>query len=213
MIGKYLESHFPGLSLEGALFYCWDIGIRFEIGPAEIGVWKDLNKKVFNNEYFDIALDRSLLIFDFLFSPDDEIVLIYKIFSDGRKKIKKRSFLTRVLSPNVYENIKFSTSRKMWGKSYCCKIASIKLPKSDVNYKQVFDAVINQDFDIRGKNYTQGQFYFINVTKKLIFHLYDDRGLDVVAQDRSNLAGIYKEHNDLILDYEREKIDQIFIGV
>lgn len=29
---KYMETNFPNLSLRPALFYSWDIGIRFELG-------------------------------------------------------------------------------------------------------------------------------------------------------------------------------------
>lgn len=46
--------------------------------------------------------------------------------------------------------------------------------------------------------------------KKLTFQMYDDRGLDVIAADKEILRPIYKKHNDLILGYDRERIDKQF---
>lgn len=52
--------------------------------------------------------------------------------------------------------------------------------------------------------------YFINLNKKTIFHIYDDRGCDVIASAREDLMGIYTRYNDWILDYDRERINRVF---
>jgi len=52
--------------------------------------------------------------------------------------------------------------------------------------------------------------YFVNITKKMIYHLYDDRGCDVLASDKEDLRYLYQEYNDWILDYDRKEIDQLF---
>ncbi|WP_420916570.1 DUF3885 domain-containing protein [Paenibacillus thiaminolyticus] len=52
--------------------------------------------------------------------------------------------------------------------------------------------------------------YFINKTKKMIYHLYDDRGCDVICADVDPLRPLYEEFNDWILDYDREKIEALF---
>jgi len=44
----------------------------------------------------------------------------------------------------------------------------------------------------------------------MIYHLYDDRGCDVIASNKENLRPLYEELNDWILDYDREQIDTIF---
>lgn len=57
---------------------------------------------------------------------------------------------------------------------------------------------------------TSKEIYFINTDKNLIFHMYDDRGLDLVSADKETLRPIYKKHNDWILEYDRECIDNQF---
>jgi hypothetical protein len=71
-------------------------------------------------------------------------------------------------------------------------------------------AVANTDF-LRQPRITQDKdIYFININKQLIFHMYDDRGLDIIAANIETLRPIYEKHNNWLLDYDREKIDKQF---
>ena len=45
-----------------------------------------------------------------------------------------------------------------------------------------------------------------------LYHLYDDRGLDVLGGSRELLLPLYQQFHDWILEYNREKIDQLFIA-
>ncbi|WP_370684765.1 DUF3885 domain-containing protein [Marinilactibacillus psychrotolerans] len=50
----------------------------------------------------------------------------------------------------------------------------------------------------------------MNANKDTIFHIYDDRGCDLLATSRDGIQKMYEEYNDWILDYDREGIDNIF---
>jgi Domain of unknown function (DUF3885) len=52
--------------------------------------------------------------------------------------------------------------------------------------------------------------FFLNISKKIIYHLYDDRGCDVIAADREHIRLLYEVRNEWILDYDRDKIDSTF---
>jgi len=43
-----------------------------------------------------------------------------------------------------------------------------------------------------------------------MFHLYDDRGADLVASEKSAIKDTYVKFNKWILDYDREKIEAVF---
>jgi hypothetical protein len=43
-------------------------------------------------------------------------------------------------------------------------------------------------------------------------HMYDDRGLDVIASGKESLRTIYHAFNPWILDYDRGRIDQVFMS-
>lgn len=80
----------------------------------------------------------------------------------------------------------------------------------DLKYRQLIKAICNHDVGIKPTIYHR--VYFINISKKTIFHIYDDRGCDVISPSREALTDIYKEYNDWILDYDRERINNVFLG-
>ena len=75
--------------------------------------------------------------------------------------------------------------------------------------EQLLKAAINTDFATRTPQFN-GECYLINKTKQLVLNLYDDRGMDVVSTNKDQLKALYRSHNKMILDYDRERIDKMF---
>ncbi|WP_249662566.1 DUF3885 domain-containing protein, partial [Lysinibacillus fusiformis] len=50
----------------------------------------------------------------------------------------------------------------------------------------------------------------LNIKKKTIFHVFDDRGCDLLATSPECIRDIYYTYNDWILDYDKDKIDIVF---
>jgi len=55
-----------------------------------------------------------------------------------------------------------------------------------------------------------GGVYTIDDRRKLIMHMYDDRGLDVIAVKAARLVPLYVRFGGWILDNQRRKIDLRF---
>ena len=215
MIKNYMKNRFKNLVLEPPLFYSWSVGIRFELGFQNI--WLDDKQTKINEHYFTEALNRAVAIFDFIFKYNDEIMFVYQQFSDGRKSIGKNNFYLQQIKNLEDKELEFSDVReskddnRFEKKSYCLKRFSVKVSKKDINYKAILEASINSDFTIRNKRFIpHGDCYFINISNDSIFHLYDDRGVDIVSTHPNNLKALYKKYNEWILDYDREMIDAIF---
>ena len=85
-----------------------------------------------------------------------------------------------------------------------------------IHHQNILTAIGNTDFPPRKPRLdnnsilTNKEVYFINIDKKLIFHMYDDRGLDLIAADKESLKSIYEKYNDWILDNDRKKIQKQF---
>jgi hypothetical protein len=75
-------------------------------------------------------------------------------------------------------------------------------------YREVLRGIANCDHAITPS--IGGRVYFLNPRSHLILHMYDDRGLDVVAADKSSVAALYEGFNGWILDYDRARIDLLF---
>ncbi|GFD97381.1 hypothetical protein KUL156_63180 [Alteromonas sp. KUL156] len=204
----------PEIKLERPLFYKSPFGLRFEIGPSDKEIWNDESKSL-NSEYFNVALERAMSIFQAVFQPNDDIAIAYQIFSDGRRKIKKRSFIFKQFHSLENANIVLSNHRDIYSedldyKSECWKRVTFSgIKTTEINAAQLFKAAINTDFSSLQPQIS-GEFYIINKTKNLVLNLYDDRGMDVVSNQKEPLESLYKSHNHLILGYDREHIDNVF---
>ncbi|WP_142829566.1 DUF3885 domain-containing protein [Planococcus soli] len=207
---SYLATHFNGLQLEPALFYEWQNSIRFEISNPQI-------------EYDDPAVMqqafyRSITLFNQVFAPLDDILVVtdvatkannnflhHKPLNVYRKYIKEQRILDQLQlqeRDNTEEEVKIY---RFW---LGCK-------KGDVRYPQLLRALCYEDFrhssSILKSNPESGSnVYFINQTKKIIFHLYDDRGCDILAADKEDIRFLYNEYNEWILNYDRKEIDSTF---
>jgi len=214
---EYLTKNFPNLTLRRPLFYSSAIGIRFEIGPTNISIWKDFDRREINEKYFVDASQRAKSIFELMFESEDELILAYQKFSDGRQKIKKRFYLFNQIKNSITKKITYTDIKGLYGddsdfkgpKCYCWKRVEIELKTKDVNYENILYALINMDFSNRGHS-LQGECFFINRTKNIILNLYDDRGMDVIASKKETLIELYSKYNHWILDYDRKKIDALF---
>jgi hypothetical protein len=204
------------IKLERPLFYNNPFGLRFEIGPTEIGVWANREKRQLNGRYFNAALQRAQNIFNTAFASSDDISIVYQIFSDGRRRIKKKCYVLRQTNTGSTKEIAFSDHRDLYSENlnYKCefwhRVTVSRLTAKDANVNEILLALINTDFGSRHPSIGGGECYFINHTKGLVLNLYDDRGMDIVALKKETLQPLYKAHNEWLLDYDREHIDQVF---
>lgn len=79
---------------------------------------------------------------------------------------------------------------------------------SDLRYMPLLKAICNNDTGY--KPAIHYDVFFISLKNKTIFHVYDDRGCDLVATSPEDIRHMYDTHNAWILDYDRDKIDQVF---
>lgn len=203
------------IKLEQPLFYNSPFGLRFEIGPAELGVWLNLDQEILNEDYFNLALQRAVSILESAFLPTDNIAIVLQIFSYKRQKIHKRNYLFRQIQNIGTRTVKFTSHRDLYVedleyKRDCWKRVTISgLQLQCVNYKNILHSIINQDFAGREPR-MKGQIFLLNLDQKLVLHLYDDRGMDVVAQTKKPLELLYERHKEWILAWNRKQIDEMF---
>ena len=78
-----------------------------------------------------------------------------------------------------------------------------------IGYREILRAVVNTDFPSRLPR-IQDRVYFVNRDGNIILHMYDDRGMDLIASSVEALKSIFERHKDWILDYDRSSIEDVF---
>jgi len=208
---EYMLETFPNLELRPPLFYNGDIGIRFKLG-----VNYDCTNIYENCPYLEGVYNRAITLFQSLHSKTDDIYIVVDVndYANGEtfkhklnifsKYVKEKSDLFKLQKntiPYVFPEDDEDGLYKTHRFTLKCKV-------SDLKYIPMLKAICNQDMGIKPRIFHM--VYFINVNKNTIFHIYDDRGCDVLATSPNTIRDMYHTYNDWILDYDRNKIDKVF---
>jgi len=188
---QFMFSHFPCVDFGGNLFGQWPVGIRFEIGREQVS--------------------RATELHEFIFGEEDDCILVSQDWTSDDMDIRADRVTPLFLTPGVFPNAspsRFQTIEVSPFDETPYRLNWARLPLNAFNAAQMFQAVANRE---RGGAPSIGSgVYTIDDRKKLIMHMYDDRGLDVIAADPSTLVPLYARFGCWILANQRGKIDLRF---
>ncbi|MBG9912283.1 hypothetical protein ABD83_12405 [Bacillus xiamenensis] len=211
LIDTFLKHNFPDLLLAPPLFYEWPYGLRFEVADWSLGKESDVLEK---------AGDRAFDIVRYAFHPEDEMLFVTDVYTQHEHELTKRKLLVyqkyvdrqvrhrlrherlTYVQPNLEETMKIE--RFM-----------LHCQMQDIRLRPLLHAICQEDF------YTPNQImkgklgyeiYLINLSKQMIFHLYDDRGCDLIAADPEHLRPVYEGLQHWLLTYDLARMDQLFAG-
>lgn len=198
----YFYEIFGDTVLKSPLFHNSPIGLRFELGG---------NLSATEGRMEQVLL-RAEAIFNKIFNENDEIIMvafsefflenesIEKVKTDLVKTLKK--YVSGLSEQNLIEELVPYKHEEEYGLENIGTLRLLcKCLKNKLSIKSLFNEIIHGEF---------AQVFFLNVKNSTIFYIYDDRGLDVVSNDKVNLEELYETCSDWILDYDRKAIDQIF---
>jgi hypothetical protein len=76
------------------------------------------------------------------------------------------------------------------------------------NVAQMFQAIANREQD--GVPKVSSGVFVIDPRSKVIMHMYDDRGLDLIATKLNTLRPLFESFTEWILDNQRHRIESRF---
>lgn len=187
------------------IFYSCPIGIRFNIGDNgnEVYIDKDDEELSVNPQYIMACLERSFKIYDSLKSKPDLLVIEGYLYENETVEELVSSIITVTDLPKPNETKIHPTQDDELIHTFL--LWNLK----DFTPNKLLEEIIKADLG-SGNSFLTSSVYFVCTNDNVLFHLYDDRGADLVADKKEKIQHVYYELNDLILDYDREKIDDIF---
>ncbi|WP_118244835.1 DUF3885 domain-containing protein [Clostridium sp. AM58-1XD] len=205
---KYFENAirtigFVNTKLPTAVFYSTPIGIRFEIGgkeevylPDDQGMNPVYVKNAFcraKTLFHDLPCRPNLLRIDN--NPEEAGGITLQTLSHVGLPAPDESILER----HIDEGACFLQEHLYWD-----------LTKSSCQINRLLFEIIKGD--IGGFSCLCSNVYLLNTENFVLYHLYDDRGADIVAYDKHLLLPLYQKYKDWILPYDKARIDQLFAG-
>jgi hypothetical protein len=177
-----LDRLFPGLSLGGDLLHQSPIGVRFNIGLAEV--------------------DRAVLIFNSIFRSAEAVVLLGEDspWEADPARWSELFSLPALLPSSATPSIRSYETRFSDDDTYRVRWSIIR--PSDLSTRRLFDAIANQD---HGRTPSvRGRVHILDPRTEVLLHMYDDRGMDVIATSVAPLLTLKSSFGSWI---NREKLD------
>ncbi|WP_234969360.1 DUF3885 domain-containing protein [Bacillus massilinigeriensis] len=209
-LNDFMHEYYPNLELRPPLFYSWDIGIRFELGVD----WTSENSYP-DRPYILGCHKRAITLFDALHSPTEDIFVVIDVndFDKGRNLTHQLKNFSPFVKKSLLYKLKHQALPYIFPEddeegTYKTHRFSLKCKTSDFRYVPLLKAICNQDLGIRPR--FSHRVYFININRKTIFHVYDDRGCDLLASSPAAISDIYSGYNNWVLDYDRIAIEKVF---
>lgn len=161
------------------------------------------------------VMEKSEALFNEVFKNSKSIWIILQFYSAVKLKPNKlpNGFQDLIgdcqykINPTDIYQVKEHRRTKDEGVGYFYFYAIQKKPDFNLIKPIIWAA---GGFDIGIHPRAEVQAFFIDFEKEIIFHLYDDRGLDIVSNKKEALQECYKKYSKWILEHNRKEIDEIF---
>lgn len=192
--------------LEHPLFYHAPVGIRFEIGGDEpVYLERKVKRLTPNPAYVQGALDRASAVYHHLPAPPDTLRI------DGYpEKEPAESLLAAIRQraglPVPHEQFAVAEMDED-GDTHSKVQFYWDLSKIAFESERLLREIILGD--IGGWPGFVSSVYLVG-PGPFLYHLYDDRGLDVLGGSRELLRPLYRQFHNWILAHDLERIDELF---
>jgi hypothetical protein len=181
---EFMLSHFNGVDFGGDLFEQWPVGIRYEIGIKQVS--------------------RAAKLYDFAFTKAVDCILVSQDWNTDGSLAKRYTSL--FMTPGIFpsEPSQFQALDVSPYDEAPYRLTWTRLSPSAFNAGRMFQAIANREQP--GVPKIASGVYVIEPNSKLIMHMYDDRGLDIIATDLSALRPLFENFRDWILDNQRHRV-------
>jgi len=220
-LNNYLEKYFPKVILKPNLYQQTDLSLHFEFAQD---LYQFNSNDELNKEYFNTVYQQAIAIFNDIFSKDDKMFLVTNLYKPNaylgsrltktglygkyvkNKKIKYK--LKQNALPYVFEDEEEAEQNSTTRFYLECK-------KEDIDYNSIIKAICNKDFSLQPKLNSKFLLYypdvfFVNISKGLIYFIYDDRGCEIIAVNKSSLHPLYIKYNGWLAEYTKTEATKLF---
>ncbi|MEK9198261.1 MULTISPECIES: DUF3885 domain-containing protein [Bacillales] len=187
---QIMDKHYSSLSLTPDFYRQWNMGIHLELGN-DIYQFDDNNR--INIDMFHAVYKQVSEIVPILFSKTDDVLLVVNAYPKETNKVVYPNFFKRFVKE---QKLKYSLRLHEFQSQYdedhlfvqqmtlYCKVSDLKL-------EYLLKTIIHEDFQSLQPRLRRTHCVFapdvflINVQTKCIFHLYDDRGCEMINADKN----------------------------
>lgn len=186
---EIMGKHYDGLSITPGFYHQWNIGIHLELGN-DIYQFDDNNR--LNMQRFHTIYKQVSAIVPILFKKMDDVLVVVNSYPHETNKVVYPNFFKRYVKK---QELKYSLHLHEFQWQFdednlfvqqmtlFCKVSDLKL-------EHLLKTLIHEDFYPLQPRLRKAHclyapdVFLINVNTNCIFHLYDDRGCEIINADK-----------------------------
>lgn len=194
--------------LQLPIFYESPVSLRFETGDPTLEIF--LDEKHLNPRYLKSALWRASFLYEKTAPFDTLLWVLYRTLdldTDIDEIIQKFCHLAHLPTPaEVYQQEVTTANEEPMTRI----LLFWDMEQTPPRITPLLEAIMSCDFKGFGFLELSSAVFFFDTTRHLLFHPYDDRGADVVAEKVEDIRFLYEECQNWLLEYDLERMRQIF---
>jgi hypothetical protein len=202
---QIIEQQFHGLAFERPLFYKYPLGLRFELSEGGSVL-----------EQFLTALRKAGEICGAIFNASETITVCLRTTTDTN------AFAHRAIMADLQKaGIFIPKKREIWLELMPKEDWFDETPMWWLNVAFLVPRALLENLlwcavarDLTSIRPNPGcQIYLFNFEQALAIWPYDDRGMDVVGNDKATLRALYTQYSRYLLEYDKNKMDAAFAPI
>jgi hypothetical protein len=191
-----------------ALFYKAQYALRFELG-CELPE---------DPVRFLRAMDRARALSEATFSASPRLTVAVSYY-DGERRTSRAATSFKKLAEmgfrapfDGFDKVAVNDREyiEAFGSDLYCYWYSAEIVNEPSQLSVLLWACVAAEGGVTPKARWLENIYIVDFERGIAAHVYDDRGMDIVAIDRREVQPLYNQFNDWLLDYDRAEMDVVF---
>lgn len=184
----FMLSNFNRMDFGPNLFDQRPTGIRFEIGIEQV--------------------TRASTLFDFVFAESPDCILVSQDWVTDKTLDGRFTPLFQTPGICTPDSLRLETLDVSPLDETAYRLTWTRLPPASINALAMFQGIANREQ--QGSPKISSGVFAIAPSSKIIMHMYDDRGLDIVSAELNTLRSLYEGFDSWVLDNQRHRIASRF---
>lgn len=192
--------------LQLPIFYESPVSLRFELGDPSLNIF--LDKTHLNPSYLRSALWRLSFLYEKIAPFDTLLWVLYRtpdVKTDVNALLARFCTLTHLPAPaEVYRQEVTTSDDEPMTRIFLLW----DMTRTPPRITPLLRAILSTDF--KGFRELSSAVFFFDTKRHLLFHPYDDRGADVVAEKPDDIRFLYEDCKNWLLEYDLQRMQKIF---
>lgn len=194
--------------LQLPIFYESPVSLRFETGDPTLEIF--LTEKKLNPKYLRSALWRASFLYEKAAPFDTLLWVLYRtpdLDTDVDAILDRFCRLAHLPAPaEVYQQEVTTAAEDPMTRI----LLFWDMQETPPKVAPLLEAIMRADFKDLGFRELSSAVFFFDTTRHLLFHPYDDRGIDVVAKATEDIRFLYEDCKNWLLAYDMERMQATF---